>query len=118
MNIRFAKNKLVFEKNYSTIDHLFTLVSMIKKCLYGQRRSKLYVAFIDYLKAFDSVDRDILWVVLQKIQTSTKMLCMLQGIYNSVQSCVRWGPEMSEFFLLSCRCETRLYVVSPDFYLC
>ena len=95
---KICEEQAGFRKNYSTIDHLFTLVSMIKRCLYGQRRSKLYVAFIDYLKAFDSVDRDILWVVLQKIQTSTKMLCMLQGIYNSVQSCVRWGPEMSEFF--------------------
>lgn len=95
---KICEEQAGFRKNYSTIDHLFTLVTMIKKCLYGQRRSKLYVAFIDYLKAFDSVDRDSLWVVLQKIKTSTKMLRMLQGIYDSVQSCVRWGPEVSDFF--------------------
>ena len=71
---------------------------MIQKCLYGKKRSKLYVCFIDYLKAFDSVDRNSLWKVLKKIKTSTKMLKMLQGIYCSVQSCVRWGSQFSEFF--------------------
>jgi hypothetical protein len=71
---------------------------MIRKCLYGPRKSKLYVVFVDYLKAFDLVDRESLWLVLQKVKTSTKMIRMMQGIYKSVQSCVRWSNEVSEFF--------------------
>jgi len=95
---KLGEEQAGFRKNHSTTDHIFTLVSIIKKCLYGQRKSKLYVAYIDYLVAFDSVDRDCLWFVLQKVKTSTKMIRMLQGIYNSVSSCVRWGSEVSEFF--------------------
>ena len=52
------------QEKYSTVGHIFTLVSIIRKCLFGPR--KLYVAFIDYLKAFDSVDRQSLWGVLKK----------------------------------------------------
>lgn len=50
------------------------------------------------MKAFDSVDRASLWLVLQKVKTSTKMIRMLQGIYSSVQCCVRWQSKLSDFF--------------------
>ena len=87
-----------FRKEYSTIDHVFSLISMIKACLGGRGKGKLYVAFIDYKRAFDSVDRNSLWKVLQKIKTSTKMIRVLQGMYSSVQACVRWGQSVSTFF--------------------
>jgi hypothetical protein len=95
---KICEEQAGFRRQYSTIDHIYTLVSMIRKCLYGPRKSKLYVVFVDYLKAFDLVDRESLWLVLQKVKTSTKMIRMMQGIYKSVQSCVRWNHEVSEFF--------------------
>jgi hypothetical protein len=95
---KICEEQAGFRKNYSTTDHIFTLISMIKKRFSSQRGGKLYVVFIDYLKAFDSVDRESLWRVLQKLKTSSKMIRMLQGIYKSVQSCVRWGSEISSFF--------------------
>ena len=44
-----------FKRGYSTIDHMFTLLAMIQKQFAFNR--KLYVAFIDFEKAFDSVSR-------------------------------------------------------------
>ena len=73
-------------------------MSMIKNCLYGKTKKKLYVAFIDYQKAVDTVNRDMLWSVLYKVKTSTKMLNMLKSMYSSVQSCVRSGENVSNFF--------------------
>jgi hypothetical protein len=95
---KIGEEQAGFRKEHSTADHIFTLVSIIKKTLYNQRKSKLYAAFIDFQKAFDSVDRSSLWKVLHKVKTSRKMLCMLQGIYSSVQACVRWNNEVSDFF--------------------
>jgi hypothetical protein len=48
-----------FRKGYGTIDHIFNLKCLID--LYLFRRNKLYCAFIYYRKAFDSVDRILLW---------------------------------------------------------
>jgi hypothetical protein len=48
-----------FRKRYGTTDHIFNLKCLID--LYLFRRKKLYCAFIDYRKAFDSVDRILLW---------------------------------------------------------
>jgi hypothetical protein len=95
---KISEEQAGFRKQYSTIDHIYTVISMIRKCLNGNRKMKLYVVFVDYLKAFDSVDRESLWMVLNKIKTSSKMLRMMQGIYKSVKSCVKWGNELSEFF--------------------
>ena len=63
---KISEEQAGFRKHYSTVDHIFTLVSMIRSCLFGYQISKLYVAFIDYQKTFDTVYRDVLWKVLQK----------------------------------------------------
>ena len=70
---------------------------MITKKLNCKRGGKVYVAFVDYKKAFDRVNREALWDVLQKLKTSSKMIMILKAMYNSVKSCVRWGANLSQF---------------------
>ena len=59
-------------RGYSTIDNAFILNSFVQKYL-GKRR-KVYVAFIDYRKAFASVNRSVLWKILCKNSIIGKML--------------------------------------------
>ena len=80
-----------FRQNFSTVDHIFTLHSMVSNCLYGRRRSKLYAAFIDFKKAFDLVRREILWDKLHRLGVSGKMIKMLKGIYKRVTTAVKIG---------------------------
>ena len=47
-----------FKKDYSSVDHMFILMAMIQKQFALNR--KLYVAFIDFEKAFDSILRKLL----------------------------------------------------------
>ena len=61
-----------FRKGYGTIDHIFNLKCLID--LYLFRRKKLYCAFIDYRKAFDSVDRILLWQKLLRTSIDGNML--------------------------------------------
>jgi len=61
-----------FRKGYSTIDNAFILHSIIQK--YLTKKRKLYVAFIDFRKAFDSVDRSKLWLILEKNGVTGKIL--------------------------------------------
>lgn len=84
-----------FRRNYSTMDHIFTLYNMAGNYLYGRKRGKLYVAFIDYRKAFDSVNRDKLFEILKKQGVSTKMIRIIQGIYKIVGVIVRYGAEIT-----------------------
>ena len=65
-NNKINEEQAGFRRNYSTVDHIFTLHTIASNCLYGNKRSKLYAAFIDFQKAFDTVNRDRLWKILEK----------------------------------------------------
>lgn len=55
-----------FQQGSSTIDNIFTFQSVIQKYII-KRRDKLYCAFIDFSKAFYSVNRQkLLYVLIQK----------------------------------------------------
>ena len=64
MNDTIGEQQAGFRKNCSTVDHIFTLLAIAQKQLSLNR--KLYVAFIDFQKACDSISRKLLWPILQK----------------------------------------------------
>ena len=64
----------------------------------GIKGKKIYCVFIDYQKAFDTVKREVVWVVLEKIGVSKKFADMLKGIYLRVRSRVRVGNQLTEEF--------------------
>ena len=64
-NNLFNESQAGLHKKYSTIDHLFTLVSLIQKQLLHNKKC-MYVAFIDFRKAFDCAIRSKLLAVLRK----------------------------------------------------
>jgi len=97
-NKKFCVEQAGFRSDHSTIDHVFTLYSIAVKNVYAGGRGKLYVAFVDYKKAFDSVDRSCLWQILEKLGLSTKFISMLKAIYSHVQACVRWDNTVSDLF--------------------
>ena len=47
------------------MDHILVIISMVKKSL-AISKGKLYVAFVDFCKVYDSVNRNILWDVLRR----------------------------------------------------
>ena len=85
-----------FQKGKSTVDCIFTLFSIIAKTL--DRGEKLYCVFIDYEKAFDKIDRSLLWQKLLSEQVSSKFVEALSSMYSVVKSCVRYQSHTSRFF--------------------
>ena len=95
-NDKICPEQAGFRRSYSTTDHIFTLYSMINNCLYGNKRGKLYVAFIDYRKAFDLINREKLWEAMEETGISTKIINMIKGIYKHVSAKVRFGNKLSD----------------------
>ena len=98
MQERIGENQAGFRKKRSTVDHIFTLYALIHKQLLYHK--KLYVAFIDFKKAFDYVDRDKLWGILRKngIKSTSKMYRAITSMYNTVKAKVRVGSDVTESF--------------------
>jgi len=85
-----------FRKGFSTIDNVFILRAVAQKYLH--RKRKLYVAFVDFRKAFDSVNRSALWKILQGYDIRGNMYNILVSMYCSVKSCVRNNGDLTEYF--------------------
>ena len=73
-----AENQAGFRRNYSTSDHIFSLNALIE--LLRAQRKKVFCAFIDFSKAFDSVWRAGLWKKLLQTNIKGKLFTLIQNM--------------------------------------
>lgn len=76
-----------FRKGFSTVDHIHTLELIIEK--YQERQRPLYVAFVDYQKAFDTVSHSSIWESLREQEVADKYIKVIRSIYNNNSSRVK-----------------------------
>jgi hypothetical protein len=85
-----------FREGYSTVDHVFTLDFITR--YYIDKGQRLYVAFVDYRKAFDTIDRPLLWKKLIEAGITGPVLNAIFKLYENAKSCVKYNNTVSEFF--------------------
>ena len=84
-------------KNYSTIDNIFVLQSIIQKYL-SRKKGRYYVLFIDFSKAFDTITHALLWYKMQRCGIHGKILVLLRNMYSQLKSCVRTEYGLTDCF--------------------
>ena len=65
-NKLISPNQIGFQKVHRTADHVFVLSSIINKFVKTEKK-KLYTAFIDFRKAYDHINRTLLFLKLQNM---------------------------------------------------
>ena len=85
-----------FRRGRSTIDQLFTLRLLMEK--YSEFSNSLYICYIDYQKAFDSVWREGLWHVMSHLGYEKKIIRLLMALYKDTFSAVRVDGELTDWF--------------------
>ena len=95
-NDKLSKNQFGFQKGKSTIDCVFLLNAIVSKVI--NSGEKLYCCFIDYEKAFDRIDRPLLWHKLIFEKVSSKLVKALKSMYDVVRACIRYKSLHSRFF--------------------
>ena len=55
----------------------------------GKKRITLHVYFIDLTKAYDSVDRTLLWTVLARFGVPHNMILVIRQFHDGMRACVR-----------------------------
>ena len=88
-----------FRNNFSTTDHLFSIYSIIDLLLESKKR--LYVAFLDFEKAFDKINWAFLWQKLMNSNIKGKILTVIQNLYFSAKSCVMVDDQKSPFYQMN-----------------
>ena len=58
----------------------------------------MYFCFIDYAKAFDCVDHNKLWKILQEMGIPEHLTCLLRNLYADQEVTVRTGHGTTDWF--------------------
>ena len=75
---------------------IFCLRQLQEKCIEQDRQ--LYMAFVDFSKAFDTVGRTGLWQLLRNYGCPEKFTTMIEALHTGMMANVSVGGEVSEPF--------------------
>ena len=93
--------KLDLEKAEEPEIKLPTYVGSSKKAKEFQKN--IYFCFIDYAKAFDCVDHNKLWKILQEMGIPDHLICLLRNLYAGQEATVRTGHGTTNWFQIGKR---------------
>ena len=87
--------KLVLEKAEEPEIKLPTSAGSWKK---QEFQENIYLCLIDYAKAFDCVDHNKLWKILQEMGIPDHLTCRLRNLYTGQEARVRTGHGTTDYF--------------------
>ena len=97
-NNLFAEEQNGFRKLRSCLDHLFVLTTIIR----NRKKDNLstYVCYIDFTRAFDGINRTLLWHKLIHYNGG-QLLRLIKTMYAHIQSAVRIGMDLTDWFSIN-----------------
>ena len=85
-----------FKKSRGTRYQIANICWIITKAREFQKN--INFCFIDYTKAFDSVDHNKVWKILKEIGIPDDLICLLRNLYAGQESTVRTGHGTTDWF--------------------
>ena len=96
-----------FRKGRRTRDQIANICWIIEKAREFQKN--VYFCFIDYAKAFNCVDHNKLWKILNMMGIPDHLTCPLRNLYAGQEATVRIGHGTTDWFQIR---KSRLYIVT------
>ena len=98
-----------FRKGRGSRDKTANICWIIEKARGFQKN--IYFYFIDYTKAFDCLDHNKLWKILQEVGIPDHLTCLLRNLHADQEETVRTGHETINWFQIG-KGVLRLYTVT------
>ena len=96
MNHELPDVQADFRKGRGTRDQNANIRWIMEKAREFQKN--IYFCFIDYAKAFDSVDHNNLWKILQEMGIPDHLTYLLRNLYAGQEATVRTGHRTTDWF--------------------
>ena len=93
---KLRNEQAAFRKGRGTSEQVFILRNILEQC--AEWQAPLYINFIDFKKAFDSVVRDKLWNILGHYGIPKIFINIIRKMYEGSTSCVVEGGKTTEWF--------------------
>ena len=87
-----------FRKGRGTRDQIANIHWIIKKKKMREFQKNIYVCFLDYAKAFDCLDHNRLWKIVQEMGIPDHLTCLLRNLYAGQEATVRTGHGITDWF--------------------
>ena len=87
MNQELPDVRAEFRKGRGTRDRIANICWIIEEAREFQKI--IYFCFIDYVKAFDYVDHNKLWKILQEMGISDHLTCLMRNLYAAQEATLR-----------------------------
>ena len=121
MNCEIPDVQAEFRKGRGTRYQIANIHCIIEKAREFQRN--IYLCFIDYAKAFDCVDHNKLWEILQEMGILDHLTCLLRNLYVGQEATVITGHVTMDWFQIGkgvcqgCISSPCLFNFMPDFLM-
>ena len=89
MNCELPDVQAGVRKSRGTRDQIADIHWIFEKA--RELQKNIYFCFIDYAKAFDCVDHNKLWKILQEMGIPDHLTCLLRDLYAGQEATVRTG---------------------------
>ena len=96
MNREIPDGQAGFRKDRGTRDQIANICWITEKAREFQKN--IYFCFIDYAKAFDCVDHNKLWKILQEMEIPDHLTCLLRNLCAGQEATVRTGHGKTDCF--------------------
>ena len=96
MNWELPNVQAGFRKDRGAKDQISNICWILEKAKEFQKY--IYFCFIDYTKAFDCVDHNKLWKILEEMGIPDHLTCLLRNLYVGQEAIVRILHETSDWF--------------------
>ena len=110
LNCEFPDIQAGFRKGRGTRDQIANIHWIIEKTREFQKN--IYFCFIDYTKAFDCVDHNKLWKILQQMGIPDHMTYLLRNLCAGQEATVRTTHGTTDWFQIR-KGEHQGYILSP-----
>ena len=101
VNCEFPDVQAGFRKGRGARDSIANICWIIEKAREFQKN--IYFCFIDYAKAFDCVDHNKLWKILQEMGIPDHLTCPLRNLYAVQEATVRTGHGTTDWLQIGKR---------------
>ena len=96
LDLVLPESQCGFLRGLSTIDIIFVAQQLQEKC--SEQHQDLYLAFVDLTKAFDTVNRDLLWNIMRKFGCPPTFIAILQQFHTGMCAQVVMAGSQSSCF--------------------
>ena len=110
MNHELPDVQAGIRKGRGTRNQIANIRWIIEKAREFQKN--IYFCFIDYAKAFDCVDHNELWKILQEMGIPDYLTCLLRNLYAGQEATVRTGHGTTDWFQIG-KGVRQGYILSP-----